>query len=69
MQFTREGLKWLLQQETPAVLARELAGFYFERPPRESQAAEALGRLLTARNDLEHGAQAGTLRARDQGPV
>lgn len=55
LHFTREGLKWLMQQETPAVLARELAGFYFDRCPRESQAAEALGRLLTARNDLEHG--------------
>lgn len=55
LQFTREGLKWLMQQETPAVLARELGAFYFERPPRESQAAEALERLLIARNDREHG--------------
>ena len=54
LQFTREGLKWLMRAEAPAPLARQLVGFYFDRPPRESKVAEALGRLLTARNDLKH---------------
>lgn len=44
-----------MRAEAPAPLAGQLAGFYFDRPPRESKAADALGRLLTVRNDLEHG--------------
>lgn len=55
LQFTREGLKWLMHSEAPAPLIHQLAEFYFDRVPRESKSAEALGRLLTVRNDREHG--------------
>jgi len=52
--FSRDGLKWLAQRATPNPLAGQLADFFFARIPKESPAILALGRLLTARNDIAH---------------
>lgn len=54
LHFVREGLKWLHQSGEMGVLAAKLAEFYFERLPKESPAAQALGKLLTLRNSLNH---------------
>jgi hypothetical protein len=55
LHFTREGIKWLKGQGEPEPLVTRLADFFFDRLPRESHVAQALGRLLTVRNDVEHG--------------
>ena len=55
LHFTREGLKWLLETDSEAPLAQKLGEFFFTRIPKESSAAQALGRLLSVRNDLAHG--------------
>jgi hypothetical protein len=54
LHFAREGLKWLSEQEADLVV-QELPGFYFQTAPAESEAARALGELLTTRNDMSHG--------------
>jgi hypothetical protein len=51
--FTREGLKWLMSSEVKLTMP-EVTSFYFKKPPAESRAAVALGRLLTIRNELSH---------------
>lgn len=53
--FAREGLKWLNKAGVPGLLVVKLVDFYFERLPKESKAAQALGELVTLRNGLEHG--------------
>jgi hypothetical protein len=54
LNFAREGFKWLQQVGRPGLLAGPLADVYFDRPPRESPAAQALNELLTLRNSLNH---------------
>lgn len=55
MEFSRDGLKWLIKRDVPDPLALQLADFFFKRiPDKESPAILALGRLLTARNDVAH---------------
>ena len=54
MEITREGLKWLHERGEPSPLAARLTEFFFDHPPKESQSAQALGRLLTIRNDVAH---------------
>jgi hypothetical protein len=54
IEFSREGLKWLAQQDTSNPLAGQLVNFFFKRIPKESPAIQAMGRLLTIRNDIVH---------------
>ncbi|MBP7866064.1 MAG: hypothetical protein KA419_08955 [Acidobacteria bacterium] len=53
LHFAREGLKWLSLGGVSLVMP-ELTGFYFGKFPAESEAAEALGKMLTLRNGLSH---------------
>lgn len=54
VEFSRDGLKWLAQHGAVDPLALALTDVFFERIPKESPAVHALGRLLTARNDIAH---------------
>ena len=54
LHFTREGLKWL-QQNQAHLIVEELLDFYFKVIPQESDATKALSELLTIRNGLSHG--------------
>lgn len=56
MQFSREGLSWLLSERDSDPLTSELAKFFLKHPPKNtpSEAADALKRLLETRNAIHH---------------
>jgi len=53
MHISREGLKWLRSEEE-TLCCTELTGFYLDDKGKESESIQALGKLLTVRNQLSH---------------
>jgi len=53
MHFAREGLKWL-KAEDEKLCCAEITDFYLDSKGKESEAVQALGKLLTFRNQLSH---------------
>ncbi len=51
--FLREGLKWLYDNDGKPTM-EGLYDFYFKRIPTESDSANALGQLVSIRNNLSH---------------